>query len=129
MPVKQYLRNINPYFRPYQRTMADLQAIIQYLCHLMAKFAHDEVVPNRQSEQGKKEQVAEMFNSIAFRYDFLNRFLTAGVDLQWRKKAIRQLQSLQPKLVLDVATGTGDVAIMTHRMLQTDKIIGIKRCN
>lgn len=91
----------------------------------MAKFAHDEVVPNRQSEQGKKEQVAEMFNSIAFRYDFLNRFLTAGVDIQWRKKAIRQLQDIQPQLVLDVATGTADVAIMTHQLLKTNKIIGI----
>lgn len=91
----------------------------------MAQFAHDEVVPNPESGQGKKEQVAEMFNSIAFRYDFLNRFLTAGVDVQWRKKAIRQLKAVQPQLVLDVATGTGDVAIMTHRILKTKKIIGI----
>lgn len=91
----------------------------------MAKFAHDEVVPYQQSEKGKKEQVAEMFNSIAFRYDFLNRFLTAGVDIQWRKKAIKQLKGIQPQLVLDVATGTADVAIMTHRMLKTQKIIGI----
>lgn len=92
---------------------------------LMAKFAHDEVVPYHQSEQGKKEQVAEMFNSIAFRYDFLNRFLTAGVDIRWRKKAIRQLKEIQPNRVLDVATGTGDVAIMAHRMLRPKKIIGI----
>jgi demethylmenaquinone methyltransferase/2-methoxy-6-polyprenyl-1,4-benzoquinol methylase len=91
----------------------------------MAKFAHDEVVPDSNSGQQKKEQVAEMFNSIASRYDFMNRFLTAGVDLRWRKKAILQLQELHPQLVLDVATGTGDIAIMTHQLLHPQKIIGV----
>jgi demethylmenaquinone methyltransferase/2-methoxy-6-polyprenyl-1,4-benzoquinol methylase len=91
----------------------------------MAKFAHDEVVPFRQSELDKKEQVAQMFNTIAFRYDFLNRFLSAGIDKGWRKKAISQLKDLNPKLVLDVATGTGDVAIMTYNQLHPEKIIGI----
>ena len=119
------MRNINPCFKGYHVTMTDLQGGNQYLCCLMAKFAHDEVVPYQQSEKGKKEQVAEMFNSIAFRYDFLNRFLTAGIDIQWRKKAIRQLKDIHPQLVLDVATGTADVAIMTHQMLKTNKIIGI----
>jgi demethylmenaquinone methyltransferase/2-methoxy-6-polyprenyl-1,4-benzoquinol methylase len=91
----------------------------------MAKFAHDEVVPFRQSELDKKEQVAQMFNTIAFRYDFLNRFLSAGIDKGWRKKAINQLKDLNPKLILDVATGTGDVAIMTYNHLHPEKIIGI----
>lgn len=91
----------------------------------MAKFAHDEVVPFRQSELDKKEQVAQMFNTIAFRYDFLNRFLSAGIDKGWRKKAINQLKDLKPKLILDVATGTGDVAIMTYNQLHPEKIIGI----
>jgi demethylmenaquinone methyltransferase/2-methoxy-6-polyprenyl-1,4-benzoquinol methylase len=91
----------------------------------MAKFAHDEVVPYQESGMEKKQQVAEMFNSIAFRYDFLNRFLSAGIDVQWRKKAIRQLKQLKPQRVLDVATGTGDVAIMTHNMLHPQKITGI----
>ncbi len=91
----------------------------------MAKFAHDEIVPYQQSGLGKKEQVADMFNSIAYRYDFLNRFLTAGVDIYWRKTAIRQLKSLVPKNVLDVATGTGDVAILTYKMLNPEKITGI----
>lgn len=91
----------------------------------MAKFAHDEVVPFRQSELDKKEQVAQMFNTIAFRYDFLNRFLSAGIDKGWRKKAINQLKDLKPKLILDVATGTGDVAIMTYHQLHPEKIIGI----
>ncbi len=91
----------------------------------MAKFAHDEVVPYQNSQQEKKEQVADMFNSIAYRYDFMNRFLSVGIDVWWRKKAISQLKKLGPKQILDVATGTGDVAIMTWRMLQPEKITGI----
>lgn len=91
----------------------------------MAKFAHDTIVPNSGSSVGKKQQVAEMFNDIAFRYDFLNRFLSAGIDIQWRKKAINQLKSLQPQNVLDVATGTADVALLTHKLLHPKKIVGI----
>ena len=91
----------------------------------MAKFAHDEIVPYQESNLDKKEQVAEMFNSIAHRYDFLNRFLSAGIDVKWRKKAIRQLKSLAPKKILDVATGTADVAILTYQLLKPEKIIGI----
>ena len=91
----------------------------------MTQFDHDKVVPLRNSELSKKEQVADMFDNIAYRYDFLNRFLSVGIDIQWRKKAIRQLQNKNPKIILDVATGTADVAIMTARILQPTKIIGI----
>src|SRR5574343_724994 len=91
----------------------------------MGKFAHDEIVPFKESELTKKEQVADMFNNIAFKYDFLNRFLSVGIDIWWRKKAISELKSLQPKMILDVATGTADVAILTHKMLHPEKIIGI----
>ncbi len=91
----------------------------------MEKFAHDSIVPQKNSTLSKKQQVAAMFDSIAFRYDFLNRFLSAGIDVWWRKKAIQQLSKLRPGQVLDVATGTADVALMTHEMLQTKKIIGI----
>ena len=91
----------------------------------MAKFAHDQIVPNKESELEKKAQVAEMFNKIAFKYDFLNHFLSAGIDKGWRRKAINELSVLNPKIILDVATGTGDVAIMTHQMLAPEKIIGI----
>ena len=66
-----------------------------------------------------------MFDNIAYRYDFLNRFLSIGIDIQWRKKAIRQLKDLDPKVILDVATGTADVAIMTAHILQPQKIVGI----
>lgn len=91
----------------------------------MAKFAHDTIVPFKDSELSKKQQVAAMFDKIAFRYDFLNRFLSAGIDVSWRKKAIKQLQALQPKYILDVATGTGDVAILAEKMLHPAKITGI----
>ena len=66
-----------------------------------------------------------MFDNIAYRYDFLNRFLSAGIDIWWRKKAIHQLKKLNPKQILDVATGTADVAIMTTSLLHPDKITGI----
>ncbi|MBC7902699.1 MAG: bifunctional demethylmenaquinone methyltransferase/2-methoxy-6-polyprenyl-1,4-benzoquinol methylase UbiE [Gemmatimonadaceae bacterium] len=86
---------------------------------------HDNVVPFRDSEKSKKEQVANMFDQIAFRYDFLNRFLSGGIDQGWRRKAIRELTPIQPKKILDVATGTGDLAIMAMKILKPDTIIGI----
>ena len=95
----------------------------------MTKFAHDEVVPNKDSLLSKKEQVAGMFDNIAVRYDFLNRFLSAGIDISWRKKAIHQLKEINPKQILDVATGTADVAIMMTKILKADNIIGIDISN
>lgn len=91
----------------------------------MTEYSHDKIVPYQESEKTKKEQVATMFDQIAFRYDFLNRLLSGGIDVYWRKKALKQLKSLQPALMLDVATGTGDVAIMANKYLRPKKIIGI----
>jgi len=95
----------------------------------MAKFAHDVIVPDAGSQLEKKDQVAHMFDSIAYRYDFLNRFLSAGTDVGWRKKAINELRQLQPEKMLDVATGTGDMAILTYHMLQPQHITGIDISN
>jgi len=95
----------------------------------MTEFAHDNVVPFKNSDLSKKEQVAEMFDSIAFKYDFLNRFLSAGIDIRWRKKAILQLIEKKPQTMLDVATGTGDFAIMAHQILSPKKITGIDISN
>ena len=86
---------------------------------------HDSVVPFKQSYESKKSQVAEMFDKIAFRYDFLNRFLSCGIDVRWRKKAIRELMDLRPQTVLDVATGTADVALLLHKYIHPKKIVGI----
>jgi demethylmenaquinone methyltransferase / 2-methoxy-6-polyprenyl-1,4-benzoquinol methylase len=82
------------------------------------------VVPYKNEALGKKEQVAKMFNSISGRYDFLNHFLSLGIDIRWRKKAIRFLREQKPKTILDVATGTGDFAIEALT-LNPDKIIGV----
>lgn len=89
------------------------------------KFDHDMVLPNAESAVNKKQQVAEMFNTISNRYDFFNHFLSVGIDVSWRKKAIHQLKSLHPQNILDVATGTADVALMTYKMLSPKKITGI----
>jgi demethylmenaquinone methyltransferase / 2-methoxy-6-polyprenyl-1,4-benzoquinol methylase len=91
----------------------------------MTVYQHDSVLPNKQSEAGKKEQVAAMFDGVAKRYDFLNRFLSLGIDVIWRKKAIAFLKPIAPKVVLDVATGTADVALMTQKILQPKQIVGI----
>ena len=91
----------------------------------MTSYHHDTVVPFNESGLSKKQQVAEMFDQVAGRYDFMNRFLSVGIDTSWRKKALKILKKDQPKLMLDVATGTADVAIMARQILHPDKIIGI----
>lgn len=91
----------------------------------MSGYSHDKVVPFKDSAASKKQQVAEMFDKIAFRYDFMNRFLSGGIDIYWRKRAIRELREIAPKKVLDVATGTGDFALLTAKLIRPEKIIGI----
>ncbi len=83
-----------------------------------------EIKPDSSLQTSKRDQVEDMFNSIAHKYDFLNRFLSMGIDKGWRKKAISYLKPLQPKHILDVATGTGDLA-MEAMKLNPDKITGI----
>lgn len=83
-----------------------------------------EVKPYSQ-EGSKKEQVAQMFDNIAPSYDQLNHLFTLGIDKGWRKKMIQSIAKNNPKYILDVATGTGDVAIKTARMIQDAQIIGI----
>ena len=74
---------------------------------------------------GKKAVVGEMFDTIAFRYDFLNHFLSFGIDRCWRRKAVRIIsQSVKNPEILDVATGTGDLAIAAIK-LNPEKITGI----
>lgn len=91
----------------------------------MEKYAHDDIVPFKNSEKGKKQQVADMFNQIAFRYDFLNRLLSGGLDIYWRKRAIKELASIDPQIILDVATGTADVAVIMAKYFHPKKVIGI----
>ncbi|MEY4383063.1 MAG: hypothetical protein RI995_605 [Bacteroidota bacterium] len=82
------------------------------------------VVPYKNNEEGKKEQVAQMFNSISHKYDFLNHLLSGGIDIIWRKKAIRLLQNKGIKTILDIATGTGDFAIEALK-INPEKIVGV----
>lgn len=91
----------------------------------MTSLPHDEIIPFQKSGRTKKEQVTEMFDTIAGRYDFMNRFLSARFDVSWRKKAIKMLAPYQPQRILDIATGTGDMAIMAYKILHPEHITGI----
>ncbi|GAA4732347.1 bifunctional demethylmenaquinone methyltransferase/2-methoxy-6-polyprenyl-1,4-benzoquinol methylase UbiE [Flavisolibacter ginsenosidimutans] len=90
----------------------------------MSKLPHDDIKPFT-GEGSKKEQVSEMFDRIAPRYDFMNRFLSVGIDRIWRRKAIRFFKKDKPIHLLDVATGTADMAIMAAKILSPAKITGI----
>ena len=80
--------------------------------------------PYKDSELGKKEQVAKMFDTISSKYDKLNRVISFGVDVKWRKKILKMVAAKKPNIILDIATGTGDLAIL---LCQTNahKIIGL----
>ncbi len=85
------------------------------------------VVPYKDKQSTKKKQVEEMFDNISHRYDFLNHFLSLGIDKGWRKKAIRMLKEQSPSHVLDIATGTADFAIAASHVSQN--ITGIDISN
>lgn len=82
------------------------------------------VKPYKSEEGSKKSQVAGMFNNIAPKYDFLNHFLSLGIDKIWRRKAINLLKSIPNPLILDVATGTGDLAIEANKRLGCE-VVGV----
>ena len=71
----------------------------------------EKVTPYKNSELGKKEQVTQMFDTISGNYDGLNRVISFGIDVKWRKNVVRILKEKQPSSILDIATGTGDLAI------------------
>lgn len=79
---------------------------MSYLC-----FVQTPIVPDANSSLGKKQQVENMFDGIAGKYDFLNRLLSFRIDVLWRKKVIKILRPFNPQNILDVATGTADLAI------------------
>lgn len=83
------------------------------------------IKPDANSEASKKEQVTGMFDNIAPYYDFLNRLLTARIDVLWRRKAIKKLKNRSVENLLDIATGTADLAIEAHKQLKPKKIIGL----
>ena len=91
---------------------------------IFATFSAMQVVPYKNEESSKKKQVAKMFDSISGKYDFLNHFLSLGIDIRWRRKAIAALKEDHPKQILDIATGTGDLAIEALK-LDPEKVIGV----
>lgn len=84
---------------------------------------HDKITPYN-SNEAKKDQVEEMFDNIAPKYDFLNHLLSMGIDITWRRKAIKILGKRNPKAILDVATGTGDFAIEA-KSVNPERIVGL----
>ena len=85
-------------------------------------YGQEKIKPYGEGE--KAQQVEQMFDNIAPTYDKLNHRLSWDIDKAWRKKAIRQLEPFAPKTLLDIATGTGDFAILSAKMLKPDKLIG-----
>lgn len=83
-----------------------------------------EVKPYGNQDQSKKQEVEKMFDNISHKYDFLNHFLSLGIDKLWRKKAVNQLRTIAPKKILDIATGTGDFAIASMKLNPTE-IVGL----
>ncbi len=78
-----------------------------------------------ETDKSKKEQVETMFNEIAPNYDRLNGLLSLGVDEYWRRESIKALKPYKPEYILDIATGTGDFAILAQKILQPKRIIGV----
>ena len=89
----------------------------------MAKYGSEQILPYN-NEEHKTTQVRRMFDSIAGTYDQLNHTLSLGIDKIWRRKGIAFLRPFSPASILDIATGTGDLAISMHRRLKADRIIG-----
>lgn len=82
------------------------------------------VLPYKKADSSKKEQVKQMFDNIAPKYDFLNHFLTVGVDKRWRGKVCKIVAKKQPKVIMDMASGTGDLAIGLSK-LKPEKIVAL----
>ena len=84
----------------------------------------EKVKPYKDSNLGKKEQVAKMFDTISKEYDSLNRVISFGIDIKWRKKVVKIVKATNPRTILDIATGTGDLAINLIES-SASKIIGL----
>ena len=84
----------------------------------------ENIKPYKDSELGKKEQVAKMFDNISEDYDGLNRVISFGIDVSWRKKVVKLVGENNPKQILDIATGTGDLALMMSE-LNPERIVGL----
>ncbi len=85
----------------------------------------EKVTPYKDSHQGKKVQVTQMFDNISGNYDNLNRVISFGLDIKWRKKVVKSVAAFNAKSILDIATGTGDLAIQFADKTKAEKIVGL----
>ena len=85
----------------------------------------EKVTPYKDSKAGKKQQVEKMFDTISGNYDGLNRIISLGIDVKWRKKVLNLIVENNPKTILDIATGTGDLAIQFAKKTNAEKIVGL----
>lgn len=83
------------------------------------------ITPYKDTSRNKKEQVEDMFDTISGNYDDLNRVISLGIDQKWRKKVIQTVSNTNPNTVLDIATGTGDLALQFAKALPHAKITGL----
>ena len=97
---------------------------MQIIVYLQKIEMSKNVTPYKESSLSKKEQVTQMFDTISGNYDGLNRIISFGIDVKWRKKVLQMVKNSNPKTILDIATGTGDLAILMAET-KAEKIIGL----
>jgi demethylmenaquinone methyltransferase/2-methoxy-6-polyprenyl-1,4-benzoquinol methylase len=85
----------------------------------------EKINPYSSDSRSKSEQIKTMFDNIAPAYDFMNRAMTFGIDRCWRRKAVDMLAKTSPREILDVATGTGDLAMLLARRIKESKVTGL----
>ena len=89
------------------------------------QYKAEKILPYESTDSPKHVQIERMFDEISGQYDFLNHALSMGLDKYWRKKGIMALKAFEPQIILDIATGTGDLAMDAYRLLKPEKILGI----
>jgi len=92
---------------------------------ILMAYKAEEILPYESNGAPKSVQIERMFDEVAGKYDFLNHTLSMGIDKLWRRKGILSLKAYAPRQIVDVATGTGDLALDAYRLLKPQKILGI----
>ncbi len=111
--------------KPHQKNITYDKTSVQNLCSFAIRIMEKKVKPYKESSEGKKRQVEQMFDTISEDYDGMNRIISLGSDVSWRKKVIASVAAKNPKNVLDIATGTGDLAIQFAEKTEIHEIVGL----
>lgn len=98
--------------------------LFPYICTLTDSIMSETITPYKNSTEGKKQQISTMFDNVSGNYDSLNRVITFGMDVKWRKNVCKIVADHQPESILDIATGTGDMALLYTRT-DAKKIVGV----